>query len=109
MCYSFIGRYPRHTPRDKDGEMPWVLLKIAWPILDNGLLSALAQGMGHKLVVLVPIDDLRRDSVQISRGLSWERTAQDIAWEFNYNPRMKMFAGVHALVVPIGLSDRKST
>jgi len=54
------------------------------------------------MIVVTPIDDLRRDSVQISRGLSWELTAQDLSWEFNYNPRLKMLAGIHTLAVPVG-------
>jgi len=64
----------------------------------------LAKTWGHRLIVVTPIDDLRRDSVQISRGLSWELTAQDLSWEFNYNPRLKMLAGIHTLAVPVGLS-----
>jgi hypothetical protein len=91
-------------PRNEAGETPWVIMKVAWPILNNDLLKAVARQLGPRLIVVVPIDDLRRDSVQISRGLSWERTAQDLAWEFTYNPRMKMLEGIHSLVVPIGLS-----
>ena len=91
-------------PANEAGELPWVILKVAWPILENELLEAAARQLGPRLIVVVPIDDLRRDSVQISRGLSWERTAQDLTWEFTYNPRMKLLEGIYSLVIPIGLS-----
>lgn len=91
-------------PKDETGAAPWVIIKVAWPVLNNGLLEAVARELGPRLIVVVPIDDLRRDSVQVSRGLSWERTAQDLAWEVAYNPRMKFLEGIHALVVPVGLS-----
>jgi hypothetical protein len=86
------------------GELPWVILKVAWPVLENPLLEKLASMWGDKLIVVAPIDDLRRDNIQVSKGLSWESTAQDLLWERTYNPRMKLFASVHALVVPLGLS-----
>ncbi|MFC1733966.1 hypothetical protein ACFL6I_26995, partial [candidate division KSB1 bacterium] len=91
-------------PKNKDGERPWIVLKVAWPILENPLLLAMVNKFGRRLIVIVPIDDLRRDRVQISRGLSWEQTAQDITWEFNYNPRMKMLEGAYSLIIPCGLS-----
>lgn len=91
-------------PANEGGEKPWVVLKVAWPILDNSLLLTMAEHWGQRLIVIVPVGDLRRDNIQISRGLSWERTAQDIEWEFNYNPRMKIFNRVFSLVVPLGLS-----
>lgn len=90
--------------KDHKGEAPWVILKVAWPVLDSPLLAELVRDWGQKLIVITPIDDLRQDNVQLSRGLSWERTAQDLSWEFNYNPRMKILAGIYTLVVPIGLS-----
>ena len=99
-----LVRIVSSLPKSDTGETPWVILKVAWPVLNDELLAAFAQNFRCRLIVLVPIDDLRRDSVQISRGLSWERTAQDIAWEFAYNPRMKLHEGIHALVVPVGLS-----
>ncbi len=91
-------------PRDDSRNAPWIILKVAWPVLDSPLLSELVKHWGRQLIVIAPVDDLRRDSIQISRGLSWERTAQDLSWEFNYNPRLKRLAGVRALAVPIGLS-----
>jgi hypothetical protein len=91
-------------PKLENGEEPLVILKVAWPILDNPLLISLAKMCGDKLIVICPIDDLRRDKLQISRGLSWEQTAQDISWEYNYNPRMKIFSEIKSLIIPIGLA-----
>jgi hypothetical protein len=94
----------KQLPKRKTGEEPLIILKVAWPILDNPLLTSLAKKFGERLVVICPIDDLRRDKLQISRGLSWEQTAQDISWEYSYNPRMKIFSEIKSLIIPIGLA-----
>jgi len=95
---------------------PWIILKRAFPLDEEqkqaipadgqktDLLDELCKHWADRLIVVVPVDDLRHDRFQISRGLSWERTAQDLSWELNYNPRLKLLAEAHALVVPLGLS-----
>src|SRR5205823_12834996 len=41
-----------------------------------------------RLIVVMTVNDLRLTEVQISREHSWERTAQDLAWELVHNPRV---------------------
>lgn len=94
----------KSLPAGEAAVRPWLIIKVAWRILDNPLLIELVEQWGRRLIIVAPVDDLRRDEIQLSRGLSWERTAQDLSWEFHYNPRMRVFADAHALVVPIGLS-----
>lgn len=70
-----------------EGSEPWVLVKMSRPVADteNKLWKLLCERHSKKLVVVMTVNDLRRTSAQISNGLSWERTAQDLVWEFEYN------------------------
>lgn len=67
---------------------PWIILKMARPIAEGALWQHLQKNHVERLIVVMAIDDLRLSEVQISRGLSWERTAQDIVWELVHNPRV---------------------
>ena len=70
-----------------EGSAPWVLIKMSRPVADanSALWQLLLKRHANKLVVVMTVNDLRRTSAQISHGLSWERTAQDLVWEFEYN------------------------
>ncbi|MFF9164090.1 AAA family ATPase [Streptomyces longwoodensis] len=78
----------RHWPTaiTSDVSTPWVVLKLggeeiaeAWSEAQSGLWSRL-KNRKDKLIVVTTVDDLRRNKgVEISRGLSWERTAGDCA------------------------------
>ena len=67
-------------------EQTWILFKTASPVATGGLWDHLLRTCPQRLIVLMTVDDLRRTEVQISRGLSWERTAQDVVWELVHNP-----------------------
>ncbi len=67
-------------------ERPWVLLKMAKPLAQGQLWQHLHDHFSDRLIVVAAVDDLRLSEVQISRELSWERTAQDIFWELVHNP-----------------------
>jgi hypothetical protein len=69
------------------GSTPWVLVKMSRPVADNEspLWNLLCERHAEKLIVAMTANDLRRTMAQISCGLSWERTAQDLVWEFEYN------------------------
>jgi hypothetical protein len=67
----------------------WIVVKMARPVADGPLWDALSDACGERLVVVMNVNDLRLTEVQISRQLSWERTAQDIYWELTNNPRVK--------------------
>jgi len=62
---------------------------MAKPLMHaNPLWDHLRQHFADRLVVVLSADDLRQTEAQISRELSWERTAQDAAWELAYNPKI---------------------
>jgi hypothetical protein len=90
--------------RRSDGRARWILLKMAAPVADpdSRLWQELHDHWTDRLVVVVTIDDLRPSDVQVSRELSWERTAQDLAWELIYNPRVNALSRCAHVVVSIG-------
>jgi hypothetical protein len=68
---------------------PWIILKMASPVLKGELYQKLIKHYADRLILVMAVNDLRRTAVQISRELSWERTAQDLLWELIYNPLVK--------------------
>ena len=70
-----------HLP-DRTGPV-WILLKLSDPIAQGDLWHALVPVLADRLVVLVAAEDLRREPVRIGKGLSWERTLEDLADELN--------------------------
>jgi hypothetical protein len=67
---------------------PWIILKMASPIAQGPLWEELYRQHADRLIVVIPVKDLRLTEVQISRDLSWERTAQDLFWELTHNLRI---------------------
>jgi hypothetical protein len=65
-----------------------IVLKMARPVAQGALWDHLVTHCAQRLVVIVPVNDLRETQVQISRDLSWERTAQDVYWEVVNNPHI---------------------
>ncbi|MGA7343336.1 MAG: RyR domain-containing protein, partial [Terracidiphilus sp.] len=67
------------------GSDPWVLVKMSRPVAQGKLWDHLCRRHAGKLIALMTVNDLRLTEVQVSHGLSWERTAQDLVWEVIYN------------------------
>ena len=82
---SVTGRTAGLPPSPADPG-PWVLVKMSAPVAAGALWEHLLRWHRDRLVVVVRVEDLRRSQVQISRGLSWERTTQDLAWELPTTP-----------------------
>jgi len=80
----------------------WVLLKMAEPVAEGALWQHLIEHASDRLIVLTTIDDLRQSEVQISRQLSWERTAQDILWELTHNPRVNGLSRCAHVIISLG-------
>ena len=79
-----------------------ILLSMASPLATGELWHELYRHHLDRLAVIVSVDALREMDVQISRGLSWERTALDLAWELLHNPRVNALAQARTLVVTLG-------
>lgn len=94
------GRWPRCV-REPTGHQPWIVLRAARPVALDALWQRLL-GFADRLITVLHIDDLRLGEVDISRGLSWERTAQDLLWELVYSPRVNALAQCAHSVVSFG-------
>ncbi len=70
----------------KSDRKPWIIMKMSRPVAQGKLWEHLHREWAERLIVVMATDDLRRTEVQISRELSWERTAQDLVWELVHNP-----------------------
>jgi RyR domain len=82
--------------------LPWILVKMAHPVAQGALWDLLQAKHTERLVIVMPLEDLRRTQVQISRGLSWERTAQDLVWELVHNPHVNALARCAGVVISLG-------
>ena len=81
------------------GHRPWILLKMARPVAEGRLWDHLHKDLADRLIVVMSVNDLRLTEVQISRELSWERTAQDLAWELVHNPRVNALSHCAHVVI----------
>jgi hypothetical protein len=84
------------------GKNPWIVVKMASPIAQGPLWDHLHKNHADRLMVILTANDLRLTDVQISQGLSWERTAQDVAWELVHNPRVNSLARCAYVVLSFG-------
>jgi len=81
---------------------PWILLKMASPVAQGPLWEGLHRTHSDRLIVVATVDDLRLSEVQISRELSWERTAQDVFWELIHNPCVNALSHCAHVVISFG-------
>ena len=82
---------------------PIVLYKLSNPINSTILWKRLEQYHMDKMIVVINSDDLRSKGVNISKSLSWERTAQDFVWQLNNNPNLTFLVQCRHLIVLFGL------
>jgi hypothetical protein len=86
----------------KNRVVPWVLVKMAKPVAQGKLWELLYKNHAGRLIVVMTVGDLRSSQVQISRQLSWERTAQDLVWELLYNSQVNTLAHCAHVIVSFG-------
>lgn len=82
---------------------PIVIYKMNNPIGTNLLWQHLDRFHIEKMIVVINADDLRSKGVNISKSISWEKTALDFVWQLNNNPNLSFLADCRHLVVPFGL------
>ncbi|MGZ6266781.1 MAG: RyR domain-containing protein, partial [Candidatus Limnocylindrales bacterium] len=81
---------------------PWILLKMAHPIAKGKLWKQLLRLHARRLVVVMTLNDLRLSDVRISRELSWERIAGDLAREVVRQPAVNGLVHCAHVVVSLG-------
>ena len=81
---------------------PWVLLKMACPVASGELWRRVLRLHAGRLVVVMTLNDLRLSDVKISRELSWERIADDLARELVRHPAVNGLVSCAHVVVSLG-------
>lgn len=81
---------------------PWIVLKQARPIAQGPLWEHVLAAAADRLIVVLAIDDLRGREIQVSRALSWERTAQELVWELINKPDVNVLSRIAHTVVSFG-------
>jgi hypothetical protein len=87
----------------EDGKAPVVILKMSRPLASGELWDHLLKRHAKNLIVIISANDLREMGVNISRRLSWEKTAEDFGWQMGNNPTVKPLAACRNLIVRFGL------
>ena len=82
---------------------PIVLYKMNNPIKSNALWKHLKKTHINKTVLIINAADLRSKGVNISKSLSWEKTAQDFVWQINNNPNLTFLGKSNHVIVAFGL------
>ncbi len=70
---------------------------------ENALWTTVARNFPRRRVIILHLDDLRAVGAPISRGLSWERTALDLAWHLDNDDNFAALRECPHLVVRIGV------
>ncbi len=86
-----------------EGKNPLVLYKLNNPNVSSALWKHLVETHIEKTVIIINSEDLRAKGVNISKSISWERTAQDFVWQLNNNPNLSFLAGCRHLILTFGL------
>jgi hypothetical protein len=93
------SRWPLAITHPKPGKKPWIVIKISAPLAQGELWEELYKNWADRLIVVLNVNDLRQTEVQISSELSWERTAQDVAWELVYSPHVNSISRCAHVIV----------
>ena len=83
--------WPRCLTDEKATPPNWIVLKSQAPLASGDLWHHLLSDprqLGKRCVLVIPAAHLRSEQIRITPGLSWERTALDLAGEFLSNPSL---------------------
>lgn len=79
----------------------WIVLKMSDPVARGDLWNELTIKHADRLVCLVSADDLRRGQAAINRGLSWERTIDDLRSALKRDPLLCGLGACRHLVITL--------
>lgn len=86
----------------KAPDLQWIILKMSRPMARGDLWRMLAERWRERLIVVVSADNLRREDIRVSRGLSWESTVNDLVGEIKSNPSISELRSCRHLVITLG-------
>lgn len=77
----------------------WVVLKMSNPVARGDLWMQLRDKFSEKLVLIVSVNDIRREEVSVTKGLSWENTVQGLISELKFNSRIRDLMKCRHLII----------
>ncbi|GGT54602.1 hypothetical protein GCM10010271_68090 [Streptomyces kurssanovii] len=81
----------------------WAVLKMGGPVAEGKLWAHLRSSLCNRLVVVTTVNDLRHGgNVAVSRDLSWERSARDLAAELIHKPPFNDLSDYPYVIVSFG-------
>lgn len=91
-------------PAELENHKGWVVVMTAQPVAQGTLWEYLIDRHAERLIAITTAQDLRTTAIQVSQKISWERTAQDVAWELTYNPSVNSLVQAAHLVISFNCS-----
>ena len=82
---------------------PVVIYKVNNPTNSSKLWNQIEKYYIENTIIVIDADDFRAKGVNISKSLSWERTAIDFVWQINNNPNIAYLANCRHLIIHFGL------
>ncbi len=82
---------------------PMIVYKMDNPSNSTKLWKHLEQFHMENTLIVINGEDLRSKEVNISKNLSWEKTALDFVWQIKNNPILAFLSKCSRLVIPLGL------
>jgi hypothetical protein len=82
---------------------PVVIYKVNNPTSSSKLWNQIEKDYLENTIVVIDADDFRAQGVNISKSLSWEKTAIDFVWQINNNPKIAFLANCYHLIIHFGL------
>lgn len=94
--------WPHALTVKNDASVKWIILKMSHPIAQGDLWRLLCKHFGDKLITVISISDIRHEQVKISKGISWECTALDLAEELCFNTAVRSLLSSRHLIINFG-------
>jgi hypothetical protein len=77
----------------------WIVYRMSKPLCCGDLWRSVSHNYKHKTVLIVSINDIRGEEVRVSRGISWEQSAQDLVYELENNTAIKSLLNCKYLII----------
>jgi hypothetical protein len=93
------ARWPFKNSLSADLCPAWIVLKLSGSVGDGDLWAEILSHCRDNLILIVSGDQLRRDNVRLSRGLSWEATMENLLAELDANPALRPLLQARHLII----------
>lgn len=91
--------WPAEIRGESNHEPEAIIYRMGAPLGQSDLWRAVRSRFADRTVLVVSIEDLRKEAARVTRGFSWERTALELMSELTGNPAVKSLLSSRTLVV----------